>query len=203
MSNRKYFYVKEGKPEGPFSLEELKSFNLKSSDFVKEVGSDDFHEIHELSELSKLLSLKHEITIPQYFATMDIRLLAWAIDFFFAFALYCIGILLPILAFTTGSTRTMYVLIGLLAIFPIQFISSVFLEASKYQGTIGKLILRIKVCNTKGLPIGFARSLWRNICKILGFFSLGIGFFAGFFSRKQQCWHDKLADTLVVKDRLT
>jgi len=203
LSNRKYFYVKEGKPEGPFSLEELKSFNLKSSDFVKEVGSDDFHEIHELSELSKLLSLKHEITIPQYFATMDIRLLAWAIDFFFAFALYCIGILLPILAFTTGSTRTMYVLIGLLAIFPIQFISSVFLEASKYQGTIGKLILRIKVCNTKGLPIGFARSLWRNICKILGFFSLGIGFFAGFFSRKQQCWHDRLADTLVVKDRLT
>lgn len=184
-------------------MEELKSFNLKSSDFVKEVGSDDFHEIHELSELSKLLSLKHEITIPQYFATMDIRLLAWAIDFFFAFALYCIGILLPILAFTTGSTRTMYVLIGLLAIFPIQFISSVFLEASKYQGTIGKLILRIKVCNTKGLPIGFARSLWRNICKILSFFSLGIGFFAGFFSRKQQCWHDRLADTLVVKDRLT
>jgi len=203
VSNQKYFIVQEGKPRGPFTLEELKLLNLKSNDFVKEEGSEDFHEIHELPELSKLLSVKHEITLPQYFATMDIRLLAWTIDFFFAFALYCIFILLPILAFTTGSTRTMYVLIGLLAIFPIQFISTIFLETSKYQGTIGKLILRIKVCDTKGLPISFARSLWRNICKIIGFLSLGIGFIVGFFSRKQQCWHDKLANTLVIKDRLT
>jgi uncharacterized RDD family membrane protein YckC len=203
MSIQKYFVVREGKPEGPFSLEELKQFNLKSDDFVKKEGTADFHEIHELPELSELLSIKHEITKPQYFATMDIRLLAWAIDFFLAFSLYCIFILLPVLAFTSGLTRTIYAIAGLLAIFPIQFLSSIFFECSKYQGTIGKYILRIKVSDTKGLPITFARSLWRNICKILGFLSLGIGFFVGFFSRKQQCWHDKLAHTLVIKDRLT
>ena len=202
MNSQKYYVVQGGKPEGPFSLEELKQLDLKSNDFVKEEGAADFHEIHELPELSRLLSVKHEITLPQYFATMDIRLLAWSIDFFLSFALYCIFILLPILAFSSGSERTLYVIVGLLAIFPIQFISTVILECSKYQGTIGKLILRIKVCDTKGLRISFVRSLWRNICKLFGFLSLGIGFFVGFFSRKQQCWHDKLAHTLVVKDRL-
>jgi len=197
-----YYVVRGGRPAGPYSLQELKLLNLKSSDFVKEVGAEDFKEIRELPELSQLLSIKYQAALPQYFASMDTRLLAWLIDFFLAFAVYCFLILLPILAFTTNPERIQYVLAGLLAIFPIQFISTVFLECSKYQGSIGKFILRIKVCDMQGLPIHFSKSLFRNICKLVGFLSLGIGFFAGFFNRKQQCWHDKLANTLVVKDRL-
>lgn len=202
MKDPHYYIVQGGKPTGPFSLEDLKLLNLNSTDFVKEVGAADFKEIHELPELSRLLSIKYQAAIPQYFASMDTRLLAWVIDFFLAFALYCIFILLPILAFTVASERIPYILLGLLSILPIQFVSAIFLECSPYQGTIGKMILRLKVCDVQGLRISFIKSSLRNCCKLTGFFSLGIGFLVGFFNRKQQCWHDKLANTLVIKDRL-
>jgi uncharacterized RDD family membrane protein YckC len=76
------------------------------------------------------------------------------------------------------------------------------MESSKKQGSFGKSLLNIKVCDMRGLRISFGKSLLRNVLKITGVLSLGLGFVMGFFDKKQQCWHDKLAGTLVVKDRL-
>lgn len=202
MEEKRYSVVQQGKPSKAYTLAELKLLQLKASDFIKEEGADDFKELRELPDLSRLLSVKYRAAEPQYFATLDVRLLAWAIDFFLAFAIYCILVLVPILGFALPEQRLAWVLTGLLAIIPIQFLLSLFMECSKYQGSPGKMVLRIRVCDIQGSPIDFPKSLLRNMGKILGFLSLGLGFLLGFFNRKQQCWHDKLANTLVVKDRL-
>ena len=202
IKGSQFFVVVHGKPLGPLSFQELEKMELKSSDFIKISELKDFKELREIPELCELLSITHEPTLPQYFATMDLRLLAWAIDSLIVFALFCIFIFVPVLIFANADSRIQWTLIGLLSVFPIHFIMNVFMECSVRQGTFGKSILKVKVCDVEGLRITLGRSFLRNSCKILGFLSLGIGFFVGFFDRKQQCWHDKLARTLVIKGRL-
>ena len=202
MEEKRYLIVQQGKPSKPYSLTELRLLRLRASDFIKEEGAADFKELRELPELSRLLGVEYQVAEPQYFATLDVRLLAWSIDFFLAFAIYCILVLVPILGFALPEQRMTLALFGLIAIIPIQFFISLFMECSKYQGSPGKMVLRIKVCDINGPPVTFSKSLLRNIGKLLGFLSLGLGFLLGFFNRKQQCWHDKLANTLVIKDRL-
>jgi uncharacterized RDD family membrane protein YckC len=202
IAEQGFFVVINGKPEGPFSFQELEKMRLRPSDFVKMPGAKDFKELREIAELSASLSIPYEATQPQYFATMDMRLLAWAIDFLISFAIFCVVIFIPILLFSSDESRLQLTLIGALAIFPIHFFMSVFMESSRRQGSFGKNLLNIKVCDTRGLRISFGKSLLRNVLKITGFLSLGLGFFMGFFDKKQQCWHDKLAGTFVTKDRL-
>jgi uncharacterized RDD family membrane protein YckC len=42
----------------------------------------------------------------------------------------------------------------------------------------------------------------RNLSKIISTGTIGLGYMMGFFDKKQQCLHDKIAGTLVIKDRL-
>src|SRR5690606_36787828 len=129
-------------------------------------------------------------------------LVAWAIDFLVSFVIFCVFSFVPIMLFSPEEDKFQLVFIGLLAIFPIHFFLSVFMESSKKQGSFGKNFLNIKVCDLRGLPISFGKSLIRNMLKLTGFLSLGLGFLMGSFDKNQLCWHDKLAKTLVVKDRL-
>jgi len=200
--NEQFFVVKQGKVAGPFSLDELMAMQLSATDFIKVEGAADFQELREIPELCRKLSIQHEPTAPQYFASMDMRLLAWAIDFFVVFAAICIFIVVPVLVFGAEDSRMQMIIMGLLALIPVQFFMSVIMECSQRQGTFGKILINIKVCDTAGLPIGFWKAFLRNCYKVIGFLSAGIGFFVGFFDRKQQCLHDKLAGTLVIKDRL-
>ncbi|HLT42178.1 MAG TPA: RDD family protein [Sphingobacteriaceae bacterium] len=202
MIEQEFFVVINGQPSGPFSFQEVEGMKLKPSDFIKTPDSVDYRELQEIPELCDLLSITFEPTLPQYFATMDLRLLAWAIDFLVSFVIFCVFIFVPILLFSPEEDKFQLVFIGLLAIFPIHFFLSVFMESSKKQGSFGKNFLNIKVCDLRGLPISFGKSLIRNMLKLTGFLSLGLGFLMGFFDKKQQCWHDKLAKTFVVKDRL-
>jgi hypothetical protein len=50
-----YLVVVEGKPQGPFSIEELKQLNIQPGTFVKSPDLDDYKEAHELAELRELL----------------------------------------------------------------------------------------------------------------------------------------------------
>lgn len=202
MIEQNFFVVINGQRSGPFSFQEIEEMKLKPSDFIKTQNSEDYRELQEIPELCDLLSIPFEPTLPQYFATMDLRLLAWAIDFLISFAISCVFIFVPILLFSPEDDRFQLVVMGLLAVFPIHFFMSVFMESSTKQGSFGKNILNIKVCDMRGLPISFRKSWLRNMLKLTGFLSLGLGFLMGFFDKKQQCWHDKLARTFVVKDRL-
>jgi len=198
----KYYIVKNGKPHGPITLEELKNLGLVGTDFVKEEDWDDYKELREIPELSSKLGVKYERALPQYYATLDVRLLAAAIDYFFAFVIYCIGALVVLIESTDRLAQGQLLLVGLILIPIVKFIINVSCEGSRKNASPGKLLLQIKVTDTKGNPIGFGRALWRNIAKITCILTLGLGYLAGFLDRKQQCFHDKLARTLVIKGRL-
>lgn len=202
LKSQLFHVVKNGKPEGPYTFMQLEQMELGTSDFIKVSTFKDYKELREIPELCELLSLKHETTTPQYFASMDVRLLAWTIDGLLSFAVFCLFLFLPILVFASPDNKLTFTLMALLTIPIIQFSVTVFMEASHFQGSPGKIALKLKVCNLRGEPISLVHSIVRNSLKLTGFLSLGIGFFVGFFDRKQQCWHDKLANTLVIKDRL-
>lgn len=197
-----YYVVIDGKPAGPFTFQEVQAQKLKPTDFIKPEGEKDYKEVREFAALSQSLHISHQAALPQYFATLDVRLLALGIDYFVALCVYAMIALLYVAGTSETEERVAILLVGLSVIPIIKFIFSVGFEGSKRQATIGKLLVGVKVTTTTGKPIGYGVALARNLAKLVGVATLGIGFLSGFFDRKQQCLHDKIAQTWVVKDRL-
>lgn len=199
---KRYIVVINGKPSGPYNPEDLKTLDIRAGTFVKTEEMDDYKEAHEIPELCDYLGLKHQNTLPQYFAGLDVRLLAVIIDYFLIFAIYCVIALIIVLFLEEKETKIMVALAGLTIIPIIKFFYSIWMESSARQGTWGKVLMGLKICDEQGNPITFSRSLVRNLSKIISSSTLGIGYLIGFFNKKQQCLHDLIAGTLVVKDRL-
>lgn len=74
------------------------------------------------------------------------------------------------------------------------------MESSSWQGTVGKKLLKIKVTDTNGYPIGFGKATGRYFGKILSSMICLIGFIMAAFTEKNQGLHDMMASTLVVYD---
>lgn len=200
--NLTYHIVLDGKPAGPFSFDQLKDLKLNGHDFVKSQDMKEFKELNEIQGLSSQLGVSFEHTIPQYYATMDNRLLAFGIDYFIATAIYLIVSFVYLYGKADVQAQIPLLIAGLLLIPVIKFIMVVAAEGSAWQASIGKKLIGIRITTTKGATVSYAKVFLRNFAKILGFLSLGIGFILGFLDRKQQCWHDKIAGTLVIKSRL-
>jgi uncharacterized RDD family membrane protein YckC len=73
------------------------------------------------------------------------------------------------------------------------------MESSKYQATVGKMALGLKVTDIDGKNIDFVKALIRNVSKIISQMILFIGFIMAGFTDKRQGLHDIIAGTLVVK----
>jgi uncharacterized RDD family membrane protein YckC len=197
-----YIVVIDGKPAGPYKLSELSGLKIKPGTFVRKPGMDDYKEAHEFQELRVLLGFDHQQTAPQYFASFDQRLLASVIDFFFMFLIYIVVLLLSFIMLTEQGER-ISAAIALLPLVPVlKFIYGIFADCSSAQGTVGKRLLNIRVTDMLGQRISFGRSLGRNAAKIFSVIPLFFGYLYSFLNRKQQCWHDIAANTLVIKDRL-
>jgi uncharacterized RDD family membrane protein YckC len=199
---KQYIVVINGKPSGPYSPEELKGLKIKAGTFVKTEEMDDYKEANEIPELCKFLGLKAQVRLPQYFASLDVRLLAVIIDYFILFAIYCVIATAAVLFIDEKQLRIIVSLSGLAIIPEAKLIYSIVMESSVRQGTWGKVLMGLKVSDEKGNPITFSRSLVRNLCKILSTGTLGLGYLIGFFDKRQQCLHDRIAGTVVIKDRL-
>ena len=198
----KYTVVINGKPQGPFDLAALKDLDIKPNTFVRKPGMDDYKEAHAMEELRELLGFTFQKTAPQYFAAFDQRLLASAIDHFLIFIVYSL-IILTSFAFIEGKDqRIMAFLVPLPAIVIFKLIYGSFAEASAKQATIGKKLINIKVTDLEGSRISIGRSLIRNFSKILSVIPVFFGYLYSFLNKKNQCWHDVAANTLVIKDRL-
>ena len=75
------------------------------------------------------------------------------------------------------------------------------MESSKKQATLGKMAVGIKVIDTSGEAVSFARATARHFAKILSAISLGLGYIVVAFTRKKQGFHDMIAGCLVVNSR--
>lgn len=73
------------------------------------------------------------------------------------------------------------------------------MEASPYQGSIGKIALGIKVVDLNGERVSFSKSLLRNLSKSISWFIFCIGYAMIVFDEKKQGLHDKIADTYIVQ----
>ena len=70
---------------------------------------------------------------------------------------------------------------------------------SKYEATLGKMVMNIFVTDYEGNEIGFGRSIIRNLAKYITDGSFGIGYILGFITKNKQFLHDFIAKTYVVE----
>lgn len=81
------------------------------------------------------------------------------------------------------------------------FLPLAIMESSKWKGTVGKRIMKIQITDNYGNPISFWRALWRNILKVLVFFSYFliipamIQYFA--FKKSRKFFHDSFSKTII------
>ncbi|MFW0715904.1 RDD family protein [Pedobacter sp. N23S346] len=200
--DKEYTVVINGKPQGPYSLADLKDLSISANTFIRKPGMDDYKEAHAIPELRELLGFKYQKTAPQYFAAFDQRLLASVIDHFIIFGFYTIIILTSYIFIPGKDERIKAFLVPFPVIFIVKLVYGIFAESSASQATIGKRMLNIKVTDLEGSRISFGRSLGRNLSKIMSVIPVFFGYLYSFLNKKNQCWHDITADTLVVKDRL-
>ncbi len=200
--DKEYVVVVNGKPQGPYSLTELKDLDIKPNTFIRKPGMDDYKEAHAIPELRELLGFSYQRTAPQYFAAFDQRLLASVIDHFIIFGFYTVIILTSYIFIEGKDQRIMAFLIPFPVIFVVKLIYGSIAEATHSQATIGKKLLNIKVTRMDGSRVSFGISLVRNFSKILSVIPVFFGYLYSFLNKKNQCWHDIAANTLVIKDRL-
>ncbi|MES2827412.1 MAG: RDD family protein [Bacteroidota bacterium] len=197
-----YTVVIDGKPQGPYQLEELKELKIRTGTFIRKPGMDDYKEAHEFPELRELLGFAYQKTAPQYFASFDQRLLACVIDYFLLTLGYVLLVLLSFVFFEEKTQRIVVAFAGIPLIPIAKFLYSSLAEASEKQATWGKSLLNIKVTDMGGNRITNDVSFGRNAAKALSVAPLFFGYLYSFLNKKQQCFHDMIANTLVIKDRL-
>jgi uncharacterized RDD family membrane protein YckC len=113
----------------------------------------------------------------------------------------------PIFSFSYGYTIKIdeWVMENIWQIVALYFVTKVILvymyfvlfEISKWQGTVGKKLLKIKVTDINGQRIVFKKATIRLFSKFLSA-QLLIGYLIIFFTSKKQGLHDLIAKTLVI-----
>lgn len=202
MDQTEYILVINGKPEGPFSLKELKARNIQPNDFVRTPAMADYKQAHEVVELRQLFGFNKEVLI-QYYAAFDQRVLASTVDWLIVTAACVLPAFVLSLFITSKIWGIAFAFIILLIIIPLaKLVYHIIMESSPKQGTYGKQLLGIKVCDLEGAPITSSQAVGRNFAKILSVFTFYLGYLYSYFNPKHQCLHDVVAGTLVIKDRL-
>jgi uncharacterized RDD family membrane protein YckC len=204
-----YILVVNGKPDGPFSISQLKERKIKPGDFVKTSSMDDYKEAHEIAALRQLFGFSRQPLPLQYFGSFDQRALAAVIDWLIVISLFILLafvvtlVLLVVIPGDDNKVLRIGITIAIVCLTPFaKIVYNTVMESGPKQGTFGKQLLKIRVCDIFGERITRAKALNRNLAKYLSVATLFIGYIICFFTKKQQCLHDMVADTLVIKDRL-
>ena len=88
--------------------------------------------------------------------------------------------------------------VGYLIIFAGNLMYPAWMHSSKYQATLGKMAVGIKVVRSNGERLTLGRAVGRFFAYILSSITLCIGFVMAAFTERKQALHDIICDTLVV-----
>lgn len=198
-----FILVIDGKPQGPFSIDQLKDHKVKPTDFIKTPEMDDYKEAQEIAELRALFDFAKPSLLMQYYGSFDQRLLASVLDWFILFGVFVIIAFIVVLLFIQDKETRIIVSFSILGVIPLaKVIYHIVMESSAKQATYGKQMLKIKVVDMNGDRISTGVAISRNLLKLLSALPFFLGYVIAFFNKKQQCLHDMLANTLVIKERL-
>lgn len=97
----------------------------------------------------------------------------------------------------------MYRIDGILVIFSLvaQWLYFTIMESSKYQATLGKIMLGVVVVDDMDERISWGKANARYWSKLISSI-FGIGYFIAIFTEHKQGLHDKIADTYVVNKEM-
>lgn len=138
-----------------------------------------------------------------YYGTFGERLLAFLIDFLIV-TIVCVIVnaIIGGAIFDTTDNKLIYRYNGRGTLFAILlwWLYSALQESSVNQATIGKRALHLTVTNANRERINFGQATARFFGKYLSAAILFIGYLMILWTEKKQALHDKLANTLVVKN---
>lgn len=117
------------------------------------------------------------------------RLAAYLLD---SLVLLLISVVINITASSTELTALNFLNYLVAFLYSVLFIGS-------SGSTPGMKLLKLKVVNTSYQKIGYSTAVGRTLASILSSIALSIGYYWALIDRKRQTWHDKLANTYVVK----
>jgi uncharacterized RDD family membrane protein YckC len=86
-----------------------------------------------------------------------------------------------------------------LALYVLLALYNTLCESTPMRGSIGKKLCRLAVVDADGQRLGVGRALLRNFVKILSSLPLNIGFLPILWNERRQAWHDKIAQTYVIR----
>ena len=75
------------------------------------------------------------------------------------------------------------------------------MESSRYQATLGKMAMRLRVTDLEGKRLSLSHATARYFAKYLSVLTLGIGYLMVGFDEQKQGLHDRIAGTLVLRGR--
>ncbi|NTU76527.1 MAG: RDD family protein [Alphaproteobacteria bacterium] len=103
-------------------------------------------------------------------------------------------LLLPLLPMSGVVSLSYYMLMAVVA-----WLYFALMESSDWGATLGKRIMRLRVMDSEGNPLGFMRASLRYFAKYISCFIFMLGFLMAAFTPKKQTLHDLIADALVMK----
>lgn len=215
---QEWYYVREGAQFGPLTRDELQEMyrdgDVAHGALIWKSGMIKWEPVEGCDCLWKEPALEGMTAVaveemPLGYASPDLVGMETA-----GFWIRAIALLIDwmvVLALNTGIHGAMYFLSvngwigwsGGDTLTALKFASQVMyfslMESSPWQGTLGKLVFRLRVTDLDGTRITFGRAFFRHIGKWCSVGSFFVGFLMASFTQRNQALHDMMAKTLVVK----
>lgn len=123
-----------------------------------------------------------------------VRALAWAIDMSIRGVIYFVA------GIVFGLLREFGIGLFLLTVFLLEWFYPVLFEVYEYGATPGKRVMKIRVLQAVGTPVGWSSAMIRNLLRAVDILPLfyGFGLITMLFNKDFQRLGDLAADTVVV-----
>jgi uncharacterized RDD family membrane protein YckC len=163
----------------------------KFNQFMKKIVGDDGTYNNQIDIVEKKDNKNNDYIKKEKYAGFWIRFLSYIIDY--------IVLIIPSIIMKYIIDKR-YIIINILVGFILMWLYYALMESSKYQGTLGKMILNLKITDLNYNKISFEKATLRFLGKFLSIITFGIGFLMIGFTEKKQGLHDKISNCIVIKE---
>ncbi|KQT17559.1 hypothetical protein ASG31_09160 [Chryseobacterium sp. Leaf404] len=219
---QKYFIHDGIDKKGPYTLEELRSQNIKRYTLIWHGGINNWTEAEKLYELKSLfemtptpgINLSKEIqvlppSLPQTTASNNVNYKIGKIEYLNdnTIKVHYEKEIIQYRFANFGERLGARLLDVLIIVIPSMIIPLLpgwlyfsLMHSGEDQQTLGQKAAGIKLLSTDGMKVNFGQATGRFFANILNVMTFFIGFFMFFFNRRNQCLHDSISSTIVVSE---